>query len=132
MNAWKLIIFENNMIINASKIKYSWIFITYNTKGKVSIQNFIYNINLTFICVFSAFDFLFVSFWLYHVACEILVPWPAIKIKPMPRALGAGLLKPWTSREEPRVSLEFTPSIHQLASSKDKHIPIQLFLTEAI
>ena len=82
MNAWKLIIFENNMIINASKIKYSWIFTTYNTKGKVSIQNFIYNINLTFICVFSAFEFLFVSFWLYHVACEILVLRPGIE--PMP------------------------------------------------
>ena len=47
--------------------------------------------------MFSAFDFLFVSFWLYHVACGILVLRPGIE--PMPPTMEVQSLSHRTTKE---------------------------------
>ena len=48
-----------------------------------------------------SYFFFFLMFWAYHVACEILFPWPGIELSPP--ALEARSLKHWTDREIPQL-----------------------------
>ena len=48
----------------------------------------------------SVRTFLFLFFWLHHVACGILVPQPGIE--PMPPALEEWSLNHWTAQEVPK------------------------------
>ena len=48
-----------------------------------------------------AIDFLFLFFWLHHVACGILVP--RLGIEPKPSAVRAWSPNHWTAREFPRL-----------------------------
>ena len=45
-------------------------------------------------------------FWLYHVACEMLVPWPGIELRPQQWVANSLALSPnhWTAKEFPRRS----------------------------
>ena len=44
-------------------------------------------------------DFIYLFIWLHCAACGLLVPQPGIE--PVPPALDAQSLSPWTSREAP-------------------------------
>ena len=54
--------------------------------------------------------FLFSFFWLHHVACEILVPWPGVE--PMPPAVEARSPNHWTAKEFQEIEFLFMWLIH--------------------
>ena len=56
------------------------------------------NMVLNSCCCFFLFFFFF-FFWPHHVACEILIPWPAIEL--VPTAMKAWNFNYWTTKEFP-------------------------------